>query len=280
MADKGHLETDRIENRTPHGLPDNVPRIAPKLLTDVESEDDHSESDEEHSQEDKSGEDEPKNDRIKKKVRFAEDTHKKHSRKKESHKSESSKRHSHNKEYASSQNSFHSRNPLSDTVLIYIEQEHRGGQPITSKSDMTTRGPEEMSETVSQNKLGLQDKPEIDQSGSTDETKAKTGKKVRFKDDPPKMDSKDKKSRNNDNRTECAPTSYRFSLWDGETIKELNNCLSQAKASLKCVETKVKQLEDKKKALLKEQEDLQTEIKMHKKSIKKKRSLALFADLP
>ncbi|KAF5552903.1 hypothetical protein FMEXI_2683 [Fusarium mexicanum] len=179
-----------------------------------------------------------------------------------------------------SQNPFHSPNPLSDAVLIYIEQEHRGGQPLTSKSDMTTREPEEMSEAVSQNKPSLQGKPEIDQSGPTEETKAKTGKKVRFKDDPPEMDSKDKKSRNKGNQKGSAPTSYNFSLWDGETIKELNNCLSQAKASLKRVETKVKELEDKKKALLKEKEDLRTEIDIFKKSIKKKRSLALFVDMP
>ncbi|KAF5669365.1 hypothetical protein FCIRC_9308 [Fusarium circinatum] len=149
-----------------------------------------------------------------------------------------------------------------------------------TKSDVAMRGPEEMPETVSQNKLGLQGEHEIDQSEPTKETKTKAGKKVRFKDDPPKMDSKDKKSRNKCNQKGSVPTSYNFSLWDGETIKNLNNCLSQAKASLKRVETKVKELEDKKKALLKEQEDLRTEIDIFKKSIKRKRSLALFVDMP
>ncbi|KAF5553631.1 hypothetical protein FPHYL_8668 [Fusarium phyllophilum] len=163
------------------------------------------------------------------------------------------------------------------------------------KRNIATRGPEEMSETVSKNKLSLQGEPEGDNSGSeprqsgkdgsaeekpTEETKTKAEKKVRFKDDPQEMDSKDKKSRNGDNPKNSAPTSYRFSLWDGETIKEMNNCLIKAKADLKRVETRVKELEDKKKALLQEREDLQTEIAMFKRSIKKKRSLALFVGLP
>ncbi|KAG5803126.1 hypothetical protein H9Q74_012268 [Fusarium xylarioides] len=152
-----------------------------------------------------------------------------------------------------------------------------------------------MSETASKNKLSLQSEPEGDKSESeprqsgkdgcaeekpTEETKTKAGNKVRFKDNPQEMDSKDKKSRNGDNPKKSASTSYRFSLWDGETIKEMNNCLIGAKADLTRVQTRVKELEDKKKALLQEEEDLQAEIAMLRKSIEKKRLLALFVDMP
>ncbi|KAF5682431.1 hypothetical protein FDENT_7675 [Fusarium denticulatum] len=148
-----------------------------------------------------------------------------------------------------------------------------------------------MSETVSKDKISLQGEPEEDQSepsgkdGSAEDkpaeaTKTKAGKKVRFKDDPQNMDSEGKKSRKEHNHKESAHTSYKFSLWDGETIKEMNNCLIKAKAGLKRVQTRVKELEDKKKALLQEEEDLQAEIAMFKRSIKKKRLLALFVDLP
>ncbi|KAF4430468.1 hypothetical protein FACUT_8834 [Fusarium acutatum] len=152
-----------------------------------------------------------------------------------------------------------------------------------------------MSETVSQNKFNLQGEPEEGYSeseprqsgkdGSAEDkpaeaAKTKAGKKVRFEEDTQNMGSEDKKSRKEDNHKESAPTSYNFSLWHGETIKEMNNCLTQAKASLKRVQTRVKELGDKKKALIQEEEDLQAEIAMFKKSIKKKRSLALFVDLP
>ncbi|KAF5649406.1 hypothetical protein F52700_680 [Fusarium sp. NRRL 52700] len=152
-----------------------------------------------------------------------------------------------------------------------------------------------MSEPASQNKLSLQEEPEEDQSrpgpsqsgkhGSaeddlTEGKKPRADKTVRFKEGPKKMVPKDEKSRNEDSKKQSAPTRYNFSLWDGETIRELNNCLVQAKASLKRVQTRVKKLEDKKKELLEEEEDLEAKIALFKRSIQKKRSLALFVDMP
>ncbi|KAF5559354.1 hypothetical protein FNAPI_4798 [Fusarium napiforme] len=153
-----------------------------------------------------------------------------------------------------------------------------------------------MPETVSQNEISTKSEPPAgDQSGSgpehtnknclvedkrTREAKTIPRKKVRFKEDQPKMDLEDKKPHKGHNHKESAPKSYRFSLWDGEIINEMDNCLIKAKADLKRVQARVKELEDKKKALLREEEDLQAEIAILRGSIKKKRSLALFGDIP
>ncbi|PNP55217.1 hypothetical protein FNYG_15544 [Fusarium nygamai] len=144
---------------------------------------------------------------------------------------------------------------------------------ISTKGEPPTEGQSESGPEHTNKNCLVEDKP-------TGEAKTKPGKKVRFKEDQPKMDLEDKKPRKEHNHKDSAPTSYRFSLWDGEIIKEMNNCLIKAKADLKRVQTRVKELEDKKKALLQEEGDLQAEIAMLRKSIKKKRSLALFVDMP
>ncbi|KAG7405586.1 hypothetical protein Forpe1208_v014797 [Fusarium oxysporum f. sp. rapae] len=153
-----------------------------------------------------------------------------------------------------------------------------------------------MPEPVSQNKhslrgeaQGVKSESEQGQSDendfkedklSQDEAKEKSTKKVRFQEDSQIKDPEKKRSHNEANHKVSAPTSSNISLWDAETIKELNNCLIEAKTTLKRVQERVKELEDRKKALLEEEKDLQNEVDMFKKSIKKKRSLALFVDLP
>jgi hypothetical protein len=98
MEDNNASGSNTIKKGAAEELPENVAQNMPKLLAKGEPEEGHSESEEEQSQEHDSEEDEPKNDGTKKRVRFKEDLHEKHSRKKESHKRDPSKNHSHKKE--------------------------------------------------------------------------------------------------------------------------------------------------------------------------------------
>ncbi|KAI7762448.1 hypothetical protein LZL87_008794 [Fusarium oxysporum] len=125
------------------------------------------------------------------------------------------------------------------------------------ESNITRRGPKEMPEPVSQNKHSFQGEPQGDQSKSEqgqsdeddskenkpskDEANEKSAKKVRFQEDSQRKDPEKKKSHNEDNHKVSAPTSSNISLWDAETIKELNNCLIEAKTTLKRVQERVKE---------------------------------------
>ncbi|WKT51348.1 hypothetical protein QSH57_016318 [Fusarium oxysporum f. sp. vasinfectum] len=122
MEDNNASGSNTIKKGAAEELPENVAQNMPKLLAKGEPEEGHSESEEEQSQEDDSEEDAPKNDGTKKRVRFKEDLHEKHSRKKESHKRDPSEKHSHKKE---------SRKKDSQK-----EDSHKKSEPKSSRIDL------------------------------------------------------------------------------------------------------------------------------------------------
>ncbi|KAF4960335.1 hypothetical protein FGADI_982 [Fusarium gaditjirri] len=136
------------------------------------------------------------------------------------------------------------------------------------ESIINSGGPKEMPEPIPKNQQNLQGKPwgsqckseqvQSDEDDSKEnkpfkgEANGKSAKKVRFQEDAQRKDSEKKESLNKDNHNEHAPTSSNISLWDGETIKEMERCLNDAEANLKIVQKRLKKLEHKKKALLAE----------------------------
>ncbi|KAH7205515.1 hypothetical protein BKA60DRAFT_545172 [Fusarium oxysporum] len=112
MEDNNASGSNTIKKGADEELPENVAQNMPKLLAKGEPEEGHSESEE----------DEPKNDGTKKRVRFKEGLHEKHSRKKESHKRDPSKKHSHKKE---------SRKKDSQK-----EDSHKKSEPKSSRIDL------------------------------------------------------------------------------------------------------------------------------------------------